>query len=114
MVPTTSEQSPIASDTGRKLFGSLEKIGSAYRGHGFAECRVEWIHHPQFRDAEVAHGTSGGPNVERVAGGDQHHPQIVDFVVRSQALDFTCSALQAPNGTDRGRLAFLNFCEGLG
>ena len=55
----------------------FENLVSFDRGAGFAKRDLVGIHQAQFGASEVAHGAGGRADVERIARGDQDHPQWV-------------------------------------
>ncbi len=69
---------------GGEFFGVLEKVGSADGAHGFPESWCKRIDDSQLGDAEIAHGAGSRPDVEGVAGGDEHHAQTVEIAFGSQ------------------------------
>jgi len=48
-------------------------------GPGLPKRRLKRINHPQVRNTEVAHGTGGSPEIERVARGHQDDAQAIEF-----------------------------------
>ena len=78
-----SDNETAIGDGGRErgvLLGSGEDVGSrTNRGPGLAERRFKRINHPQVRNTEVAHGTGGSPEIERVARGHQDDAQAIEF-----------------------------------
>src|SRR5579862_7369435 len=63
------------------LCAGQQRLG-AYRGYRLAKCFLVRGHHAEVKHAEVAHGTSGGADVERVAGADEDHAQVGEIGVR--------------------------------
>ncbi len=62
---------------GFEFFGAVEQIGGADGGFGFAKSFGKWIHESQPMRAEIAHGASGGANVQRIARAHQHDYETV-------------------------------------
>jgi hypothetical protein len=62
---------------GAELFGARENRRSAYGRTRFAICGVVGIHQAQMRAAEIAHGASGGANIQRIARRDEDDAKIV-------------------------------------
>src|SRR5580698_8642160 len=67
-----------------ELFGTSENISCADCGTRLAKGWSIRIDNPQMREAEVAHGAGGRANVQRIAGRDQHHAEMVEFGGRWQ------------------------------
>jgi len=55
----------------------------------FAESQFVWVYHAKMREAEVAHGTSGGTDVKRIARFNEDDAQVVEFGLRRQGCEFT-------------------------
>src|SRR5579863_542582 len=62
-----------------ELFGGGENVRCPDRGTRLAKRRPVRIDHAQMREAEVTHGARGGANIERIARGNQHYTQTVEF-----------------------------------
>ena len=68
------------------------------------------IHHPQIGKPEIAHGTGGRADVERIARGHEHHAQTAGFNGSGQACILRhagpahapCRAEDRDGGTRRG------------
>jgi hypothetical protein len=56
-----------------KLFRAGEQRGGADGGTGLAKGDFVRVDHAQTEEPEVAHGASGGADIERVARGHQDH-----------------------------------------
>jgi hypothetical protein len=57
------------------LFTASEHGGSIHRGAGLQICDVVRVHETKMGKPEIAHGASGGPDVERVPGRNQHYAE---------------------------------------
>src|SRR6267378_1813761 len=57
---------------GLELLGFGEQRRGTNRGARLAKSQFVGIHHAKMEKAEVAHRTSGGANVERIARGDKN------------------------------------------
>ncbi len=62
---------------GGELFGALQHLGRTDRGAGFAESDLVRPDNAKVEEPEVAHGSGGGAEVERVAGADEHQAEVV-------------------------------------
>jgi hypothetical protein len=62
-----------------ELFRAREQRRSSHSGTRFAPRHFVRVHHAQAKKAEVAHGASGGADVERVARTHQDDAQTVEF-----------------------------------
>ena len=56
---------------------AVEQVRGADRGASLAKPSREGIHQAQPVSAEIAHGTSRGANVQRIARAHQHHHETV-------------------------------------
>jgi len=56
----------------------------ANRGTRLTKCRFERIHKTQIEKSKIAHGASGRADIERVARGDEHNAETVEFNARRQ------------------------------
>lgn len=61
---------------GGEFFGLLHDGGGADGGAGFAESEVVGLDDTEVEESEVAHGASGGAEVEWVAGADQNNTEV--------------------------------------
>ena len=59
------------------LLGSRQHFGCTDRRTRLAKGGVKRVDHSQMREAEVAHGAGGRPNIERIARRHQNHAQTV-------------------------------------
>jgi len=66
---------------GLEFRGLREQRLSANGGTRLAKSQFVGIHHTKMEKAEVAHRTSGGANVERIARGDKNDSQAIGFGV---------------------------------
>ena len=64
---------------GLELRGAGEKRRGSDGGTRLAEGQVVGVHDAKVEESEVAHGASGGAEVERVARGDEDDAQTVEF-----------------------------------
>ena len=64
---------------GLELFGTGEQRLGANRRARLAKSQLVRVHHAKMEKAEVAHGSGGGPDVERIARGDKNDTQGVGF-----------------------------------
>ena len=62
---------------GRENFCIGEHGGCADGRARLAECRIIWVHQAQVMKAEVAHGTRGRPDVQRVSCRYQNYGEAV-------------------------------------
>ena len=62
-----------------ELFGFGEQRRGANGRTRLAKSEFVGVHHAEMKKAEVAHGASGGTDVERITRGDQNDPQAVGF-----------------------------------
>lgn len=62
---------------GREDFGVGEDCGCSDGRASLAKCRVVWMHQAQMMKAEVAHGTRGRPDVQRVSRRYENHAEAV-------------------------------------
>ncbi len=72
-----------------EFFGAGEQWLSTNGGTRFAKGRFVGIHDAQMEEAEVAHGASGGANVERIARLDKDDAQVVELGKGRQGCEFT-------------------------
>jgi hypothetical protein len=79
---------------GLKFFGAGEQWGGADGGARFAKCQFIRIHDAKMEEAEVAHGASGGANVERIARLDENDAQVVELGKGRQGSEFTAEEKQ--------------------
>ena len=61
------------------FFGAGQQIRRADSGAGRPECLLVRVHYSQMGKTKIAHGASRGPDVERVAGRNQHNTQAIEF-----------------------------------
>src|SRR4029077_2625818 len=62
-----------------ELFRACEQRRSSHGGARLAKRNFVGIHHAQAEKAEVAHGTGGRADVERVASAHQDDAQTIEF-----------------------------------
>src|SRR5688572_9259204 len=61
----------------RKLLGILEEGGGVYSRFGFRVSDVVRVYYAQFQETEVAHCSSSGANVQRIARRYQNYTQRI-------------------------------------
>ena len=79
---------------GFELFSAVKQWRGANGGTRFAEGQVVGIHDAKMKETEVAHGASGGANVERIAGLDEDNAQVVELGEGRQGSEFTAGEKQ--------------------
>ncbi len=74
VVPTTRVQS---ADRGVDVVDDLrllENVAGAHGGTGFLESHLVRVHETKIGEAEIAHGASGGADVQGIARRDENDP----------------------------------------
>ena len=73
------DQSAVGDGLGNRLvfFSVFQQFGGAYGGAGFAETWGVGIYQAQAVSSEIAHSSSRGANVQRIAWAHQHHDETV-------------------------------------
>jgi len=79
---------------GFELFSAVKQWRGANGGTRFAEGQLVGIHDAKMKETEVAHGASGGANVERIAGLDEDDAQVVELGEGRQGSEFTAGEKQ--------------------
>jgi hypothetical protein len=74
---------------GLEFFGAGEQRLRADGGMRFTESQFVRVHHAKMRESEVAHRTSGGADVQRIARLDEDDAQVVEFGRWRQGSEFT-------------------------
>ena len=64
---------------GLEFLGAGEQRRSSDSGTRFAKRQLERIHHPEMKEAEIAHGAGGGADVQRVARIHEDDAQVVEL-----------------------------------
>ncbi len=62
---------------GLEFFGTSEQRRGADGGTRLTKGQLVGVHHAKMEEAEVAHGTGSGPDVEGIAWGDKNDAQAV-------------------------------------
>jgi hypothetical protein len=75
------------------LFTASEHGGSIHRGARLQVRDVVRVHETKMRKPEIAHGASGGPNVERVSRRNQHYAEKVATCRHEEGLRAILSIL---------------------
>ncbi len=73
---------------GIEFFGAREQLRSSHGGARFAKRDFVGSDHAQAEKSEVAHGASGGANIERVARAYQDDAHVIEFGPVGQAAPF--------------------------
>ncbi len=71
-----------------ECFGASQQPGCAYRRPRLAERQFVRLHQAQVTESEIAHGSGGRADVQRIARGYQHYAQAVEFVRNKQRCLF--------------------------
>ncbi len=62
---------------GSENLGLCQDRGCSNGRTSLVKCRIVWMHQPQLTESEVAHGTRGGPDVERVSRRYENNGEAV-------------------------------------
>jgi hypothetical protein len=77
----SDDQGAIGDGIGNRLvfFCLAEHVRGTHGGTGLAKARRVGIHEAQAINAEIAHRTRRGANIQRIARAYQHHDETVKF-----------------------------------
>jgi hypothetical protein len=80
------------------LLRLCQEIGGSDRRPRLSKSPLIRIHHAQWRNTEIAHGSGRRAYVQRISGCNQHHPQISQIVYhsspRASIYFFYCTILR--------------------
>src|SRR5712692_6530152 len=67
---------------GFELLGAGQQRRGTDGGTRLAKSQFVGIHDAKMEETEVAHGASGGTDIERIARSDKNNPQAIGFGIR--------------------------------